>query len=474
MKSYRVIAVLVAFMSGIALPARADAPSELQAMKAMLEGMKQEIGKMQETIERQSVKIAELESARLAEASKPAVTLQQPTTKEMPAWLDGLRQSGDVRLRYEAFSRENEDSSDRNRFRFRLRWGLEKTFNEEWKAGFRLVSGEEANGPTSTNQTLDDEFSLKDIFIQQAYAIYTPTEHWQKVIPAAHVVEIGMGKVENPYDRDKWNSNIIWDSDVAPEGVYEKVDFRLAEPVEDAYWDLNTLMGQWVVNEDSDLTPGDREMFSYGIGTTYQWAKNHSASFKFTYYDWQGYAQFLKTSSVLSNALGGNDREADDFKILNFYSEIQWMLPAELGGFPLKVFGDYANNLGFQGGGVTDDTLVNPALRADSDEAFSAGVTLGKAKDAGNWAFTYEYLYIEPNAVVGVFSESDLGVGYANNKGHRLKFQYKLLKDVELAFSAGLTERVDPTKITYGSSSLRPNGDDDELLRTQVDLNWKF
>ncbi|MGH7197140.1 MAG: putative porin [Candidatus Omnitrophota bacterium] len=474
MKSYKMIAILVALMSGVALPARADAPSELQAMRAALESMKLEMVKMHETIERQNARIGKLESARLAEASKPSVTLEPVKEKEMPAWLEGLQQAGDVRLRYEVFSRENEDSSDRNRFRFRLRWGVEKKFNDDWKAGFQFASGENPNEPVSTNQTLDDEFSLKDIQLQRAYALYTPTEHWKKVIPAAQAVEIGAGKVENPYDRDKWNSNIIWDSDVAPEGIYEKVDFRLAEPGKDAHWDLNTLMGQWVLNEDSDLTPGDREMISYGLGTTYQWAKDHFLSFKSTYYDWQGYAPFLKTSSVLSNALGGNDRELESFKILNFYSEIQWLLPAELGGFPFKVFGDYANNLGFQGGGSTDETLTNPALRGDSDDAFSIGATLGKAKDAGSWAFTYEYLYIEPNAVVGVFSESDLGVGFANNKGHRLRFQYKLLKDLELAFSAWLVERVDPTRLTYGSSSLRPNGDDDELLRTQLDLTWKF
>jgi len=464
----------VAILSGIALPARAEAPSELQAMKAMLEGMKQEIGKMQETIEGQNVRIAELESSKLAEAGKPAVALEPSKIKEMPAWLDGLRQNGDLRLRYEAFSRESEDASDRNRFRYRLRWGLEKTFNEEWKAGFRLASGENANEPTSNNQTLNNEFSLKNIFILNAYAVYTPTEHWKKVIPAAHVVEIGAGKVENPYDRDKWNTNMIWDSDVAPEGIYEKVDFRLAEPGKDAYWDLNTLMGQWVVSEDSDLTPGDREMYSYGAGTTYQWEKDHRVSFKVTYYDWQGYAPFLKTSSSLSNALGGNDREVDAFKILNVYSEIEGVLPGAWGGLPLKVFGDYAHNLGFQGGGSTDETLSDPALRGDSDDAFNVGVTLGKAKEAGSWAFTYEYIYIEPNAIVGVFSEGDFGVGFANNKGHRLKFQYRLLKDVELAFTAWIVERVDPTKITYGSSSLRTNGDDDELLRTQVDLNWKF
>jgi hypothetical protein len=395
--------------------------------------------------------------------------------KSSTPWLDGLTSKGDVRLRYEAFEREDEDASDRNRFRFRIRWGLEKKLNDDWRAGFRIASSEDRKNPTSTNQTLDEEFSFKQVFFDRAYAKFTPNEAWKNVIPAVNNVEIGGGKVENPYDRDKWNTTIIWDSDVTPEGLYEQVDFRLATPGEDAYWDLNTLMGQWIVDEDSDLKPGDHEMYSYGVGTTYQWKKNHKTSFKFTYYDWQDYAQFIKSSSGVPDNLGGNDREVEDFKIINFYADVNFEVPTPFWGTQnLTIFGDYANNVDLQDGGSTDETLRNPALRGDSGDAFSAGATLGKAKDPGTWAFTYEYYYVEPNAVVGNFSESDLGLGFTNNKGHKLSWKYMILKDLELSFTTWLVERIDKTILTYGNSGLRPRGDDDEILRTQLDLVYKF
>lgn len=402
----------------------------------------------------------------------------QIQVRQETPWLENLSSKGDIRLRYEGIERESEDSSDRNRFRLRLRWGLEKKFNDEWKAGFRLASGESANTPTSTNQTLDGEFGFKNIFIDRAYAKFTPTQRAQEMLGAGvNAVEVGAGKVENPYDRDRWNSTIIWDSDVTPEGIYEKMDFRLMDdPASGAFLDLNTLQGQWVIDEDSDLSPGDHEMLSYGFGVTYQWKKNHDAALKVTYYDWQDYAQFIKSSSIVNENLGGNDREVSDFKILNFYAETNfevqtWWWETQ----PLKVYGDYANNTGLQDDiGTTDESLQNPALRGDSDDAFSVGLTLGKAKDRGSWAFTYEYLYIEPNAVVGNFSEADLGVGFANNQGHRLSWKYMLLKDLELQLSAWLVERVDTTKLTFGASSLRPNGDDDQVFRAQFDLVWKF
>lgn len=420
-----------------------------------------------------------------AEAIRSEIETEQSKTfkaefKKAASWADGLTSKGDVRLRYEAFNREDEDTSDRNRFRFRVRWGLEKKFSDEWRAGFAIASGSGTNDATSTNQSFDGEFGLKDVFIDKAYAIWSPTKHWQSVIPAIDKVDIGAGKVTNPYDGN-WATTIIWDGDVTPEGLYELVDFKLWENKDtDAKWMFHTLLGQWVVDEDSNLSPGDVEMYSYGFGTTYQWAKGHALTFKFTYYDWQDYIQFQKTNpSSLSNSFGGNDREVEDFKIINFYGDIKFDGPSLFWGTqPYKIYGDYAHNTAAQtiaNGTNGDDAMrQNPSMRNDEDDAFSVGFSMGNAKDEGTWATGYEYLYIEPNAVVGNFAESDIGVGFANNKGHKLWWKYMLWKNVEFNATAWLVERVNETKLTYGAADLRPNGDDDQLLRTQVDLVYKF
>jgi hypothetical protein len=401
-------------------------------------------------------------------------------------WLDNLTSKGDVRLRYEAFDREQEDNrtatgdaggTDRNRERFRVRWGLEKKFSDEWKAGFRIASGSGTNDATSTNQSFDGEFGLKDVFFDRAYGIWMPTERVKAVIPATNVVEVGAGKVENPYDRDKWSTSIIWDSDVTPEGIYEKWDFRLMDDkANEAYWDINTLHGQWMVDEDSDNSPGDQEMQSYGYGTTYQWKKAHKTSFKFTYYDWNEYADYLKRNpGTLANNFGGNDRTVDHFRIANFYADLDFEMPTWWGVQPVKLFGDYATNTGAENDSASweDITSINNP-RNNEEDAYSFGVTLGRSKDAGDWQLGYEYLYIEPNAVVGNFAESDLGLGFANNKGHKLSAKYMILKALELNFTAWMTERINTTLYTYGASDTRVAGDDDHVLRTQLDLVWKF
>ncbi len=397
--------------------------------------------------------------------------------EESNPWLDGLTQKGDARLRYEAFSRESEDAADRNRYRVRLRWGAEKYFDEEWKAGFRIATGT-ANDATSTNQTLTDEFGLKSIFLDQAYATWTPTKRLQNVIGSTKLVEVGAGKVNNPFA--KTSTSIIWDGDVNPEGVYEKIDFNLAK-TDTGYTDLNFLLGQFVVDEDSDLSPGDQGMMAYGVGVTHEWAKDHRADFHFTYYDWQDYIQFAKGgNSVLPNALGGNDRELEDLKIINFYGSVNYLANTPwFGTQNVKIFADVAHNTAAQtyesqNSAVYDEDSRNQP-RQDEDMAFSIGSVFGKAKDPGTWEAGYEYYYVEANAVNGAFSESDLGQGGSNNKGHKLSFKYMVHKNIELNLTAWLVEKIDPTRVDYFTSGdLDVFGDDNQILRTQADLVYKF
>ena len=103
------------------------------------------------------------------------------------------------------------------------------------------------------------------------------------------------GNTAQYYRGDKtWR---VLNTDVVPEGIYEKWDYKLTDVGSDGFgnWQLNFLMGQWVLVEASAVTGplnagvGDVNMMSYGVGTDYIWAKDQNATFKFTYYDWADY-----------------------------------------------------------------------------------------------------------------------------------------------------------------------------------------
>jgi hypothetical protein len=97
----------------------------------------------------------------------------------MPDWLTALKFSGDFRGRFEGFYADNPDFVDRNRFRYRLRFGAVATFVDNFEVGLRLTSSDAAGGftegdPISGNTTLQNNGSKKFVFIDQAYARWSP------------------------------------------------------------------------------------------------------------------------------------------------------------------------------------------------------------------------------------------------------------------------------------------------------------
>jgi hypothetical protein len=84
-------------------------------------------------------------------------------------------------------------------------------------------------------------------------------------------------------------------------------------------------------------------------------------------------------------------------------------------------------------------------------------------------------MYIEANAVPGEFSESDLHTGGTNNKGHRLSYKYKLHKNIDLNMTLWLAEKIKADRIyTIAGADFLQRGDDDQLLRAQIDLVYSF
>ncbi len=139
------IALTVAFSS----VAHADESSLMIMMQNMQDQMKQ----MQATIGQQSDEIRQLKS-RQPQVQMAASTGEAPVAAPMSdyefntmldsatggaqKWLKNLSFKGDLRLRYEAFENSSgnpSETDDRNRFRYRLRYGFEKKFsggNDHW------------------------------------------------------------------------------------------------------------------------------------------------------------------------------------------------------------------------------------------------------------------------------------------------------------------------------------------------------
>ena len=141
-------------------------------------------------------------------------------------WTDRISLKGDVRLRYESFDVEGEE--DRNRMRFRARFGLAADVKEDVKVVLQLATG--GSNPVSTNQSFDGGFSRKDIGVDLAYVDWKIRDG----------VNLYAGKMKNPLFKPG-SVPLVWDSDLNPEGFAVKY----------AYGGLFATAGGFVAEERS-------------------------------------------------------------------------------------------------------------------------------------------------------------------------------------------------------------------------------
>ena len=459
---------------------------------SMINDLQKQMAQMQKTINQQNEKISHLEKRepqiQVAPASSGEVAKAAPmsdydfgqmldtATGGAQKWLKDLKFAGDLRLRYEAFnyaSGHPSETDDRNRFRYRLRFGFEKKFNDDMKIGFGLASGETgasgSNGlntdPTSTNTSFDNNFNFKPIFIEKAYGTYTPTFLAKRGV--LDKTEISGGKVNNPFE--KGSSDMVWDRDVKPEGIYEKIDFKLIDS-ENFKLNVYGLAGQFVLDEDATVG-GDANLFAYQMGVnpviyTPLFERPVDVLQAISLYDFSNYARksnFLIGSTSLArgnaNADGiGTELDAGKFRVIESYSELA-IYPH---GLPVRFSLDLAGNPADAANGSTGSTLFHSL---SNDFAYGLGVKLGGIAKKGNWELGYQYKYIGADSVVGAFNDSDFGDGHAGKRGSVFKAAYAITDSITLNGAMFFVENLNSD--TAGVIDLQQH-------RFQIDLSWKF
>lgn len=420
------------------------------------------------------------EAKEASKAEKSAATAPEPS---LPEWVSRITPFGDVRVRNEGFFRDGDP--DRNRDRFRLRFGAKVKVNDETELGFKLVSGN-ASDPISNNVTASDEFTFKNISIGNAYLKIAPSKSIGLDRPW---VTLMGGKFDVPFYRIPGPAQPVFDGDLTPEGFFESV-----KPIESKDGVLRGLalnLGQWIFQENS----------STGEGAVY--AFQGLATFAFGDVLWNvavGDFKFVKASSIavarnrntalnvtnnvtLSDGTVVGGRQIDPTKfgpkkdgfaaptvdadgntvpgkaitISKYNSEFNevdigtdLLVPTGMPSFPLRFFFDFVKNTEASG---------------SDDQGFQGGATIGASKDPGDLFFTYAYERLETDAVISAFSESDFGHdGGTNTKAHILQAGYVLLKGVSLISTAYIDE---PVRDVAGRNS---NTD----VRWQVDVIAKF
>jgi len=343
-------------------------------------------------------------------------------------WTENVKVKGDLRYRHEML--KEGDSNARHRQRIRARVGIEGKVSDRAKIYIGLASG--SADPVSTNQTLSGSFSTKAFSLDLAY-MQLHHENFPGFTLTA-------GKIKNPFIKPG-SSELIWDSDLHPEGaalafekaLNENVSFKA---VASGLWieERSSSNDTWLGGANGELGFTTRDKLTdVAVGGGF-----------FNYVNMMGYPVLFDNEDPFGNTAydsSGTNYYSNDFEIMEVFGQATHHFDE----IPVTVFADYANN-----------------TAADSNEtAWLVGASIGHAKKPGSWSLRYNYRDVKSDAVVGLFNDSDFRGGGTNAKGHEMGGEWVIAKNTILG-------------ATYFFNKIDPNGADVSFKRMQLDLQLKF
>ena len=380
-----------------------------------------------------------------------------------------------------------------NQFRLRARLGMKAVISPEWTAGIRIGTGSD-NNPVSTTQNLGGGFAKKDIWLDQGYLNWKPTDE----------LTLTGGRFANPF----MSTDMLYSNDLNFDGVAAIFDHKLNRD-----WGVFGTVGAFPVDYTNDTTTSngfDKEesdnKWLYGAQLGAKWAINSNNRLKgaLAYYrfddiqgqrsspcePWAGapgcdtdgsHAAFMQkgNSVFLLRDITPNPANptttpqpqfvglASEFNLLDLNLVWDADLPED---FKLRSQGNYIHNLGYDEGDMrkrSEGQIVNN-LNSNGEiesgaNAWMVQFTLGNALDLkkqGDWNMFAGYKYIQPDALPDGFNDSSFHLGGTNAKGYFLGGNYGLAKNVYA------TGRWLSTEAVYGAPF------DIDVL--QLEINTRF
>ena len=291
-KSCFFLLLLYVFFSGenSAFPAVSndDLMKRLNELSTVIQKQQQEIDRLREELEKQKQSILDSREARSEEVKKTvrieADQIEKKWKEWLPEWVQRIKVSGDLRLRYEGIYDREERQADlstvgiptRDRYRIRARLFFDGRISDEVGAHLMLCTNEDGNlEATTTNQSFKNDFNDKGIYLHRAYATYRPK--WLQGL------EVTAGKFKNTFI----HTDIMWDPDVNPEGIYERYQHELWQGFRPFIQ-----LGQMVVHEINKETDDAALYINQGgfiwninevtwtlAGSYYDWSNLHNSRY---------------------------------------------------------------------------------------------------------------------------------------------------------------------------------------------------
>ena len=410
----------------------------------------------------------------------------------LPYWISAVKIKGDYRLRgqgdmfdkknvggigatdgYIDFQRLNEKggfgkvenaflntTEDRSRLRSRARLSVSGKPTNNAKVGLRLSTGN-TNDPVSTNQSLGNSANRYQVVWDQAYMSYTGDDEegypWMTYLG---------GRMPNPW----FSTDLVWDGDLGFEGLAVSYRKNLHGPedlfdMDEENRTLFAVVGAFPIQEVK-LSTHDKWLFGAQVGA--EWVLENQSRIKFglAYYDFKNIEgrrnelnstlsdfsapQYMQKGNTVFDIRNDVDPDTDlwglasDYDLLNLTASFDF---SQLAPVHVIVTMDYVKNIGFdrkeiinRSGGVVErsgDLGRDPGedIFEEKTSGYQLKVNVGWPKVAlrGTWDTFLAYKYLERDAVLDAYTDSDFHLGGTDAKGWLVGGNYAIDDNILLS-----------------------------------------
>ncbi len=360
---------------------------------------------------------------------------------------------------------------NRNRARFRARLGMEADLFDGFSAGFRIGSGD-SNSPVSFNQTLGGSggnFSKYAVWIDRAFIKYS----------LRNDLTLQAGRFDNPFFNA---TDLVYHRDLGFDGFAFQARYDVTPDftpfvVAGAFPTFNTALDAG--SNFSKLPSQDKWMFGAQIGANFRPVPEVELTVGAAYYDFRNVQGRLASCTVVTSAdtcptdltrpsfaQKGNTymalRSINPTAFNNFGTEFLYQYfglasrfqeavataRLDLGHFhPVHIVldGEYVRNVGWNRDDVArrmfalnstlpagngfiplgptagcTGTPCRPDIYTGGNQGWLTRLTVGhrQMKELWDWNAFVGYKYLESDAVIDAFADSDFGLGGTNLKGY--------------------------------------------------------
>ena len=482
--------------------------------------------------------VGELQQENAALEEQIGVTATSAAAKvKLSESVKEMRIYGEGRVRYsfnEGRSAGSVDHDESDRFRYRLRLGMDVKLVDNWFFGFQMQAGPNARSgnvtmggvpvfnkagtgsrsfvtavdPATASATKANAVTRVNygdtLFIGQLYLKYSPWS-WMSVEG---------GRIPNPFAGGNTGASggslLVWDPDINPQGFAEQFKFTLhpwgsqrcasgfskdgktvVAPVEGPTLDLFANFAQFVYEDVTEnnfnKAPGpegqlpnhsDLWMFGFQLAAKANFNKTTFLQVAPAFFTYTGGDLYTGPFNGDSTQVVLNDQAVPGLITYNQtgVNDLEILeVPAEFGWtmwhIPFKVFGEYDNNLA---GDDRARAAGHPGQQANS--AWALGASIGQIKKKGDWELKgwwqhQEQFSLDPNIV-----DDDVFDGKLNMEGYVLRASYAFTDAAWLAVIYSKGTRIDHSLGTGGGGGVLGAAGFalDAAQMLFVDVNLKF